>query len=100
MLASKPQECPKGDLISVNLTDLQEMLNHMRETIDDGLAALQAHTGMSGWPTLPQSAGGTGTTAPFAAQAPPPEPNVAVELAAQSRRADQAERAAGAVGRG
>jgi hypothetical protein len=100
VLASKPQECPKGDLISVNLADLQEMLNHMRETIDDGLAALQAHTGMSGWPTVPQSAAGPATAPPFAAQAPPPEPNVAVELAAQAREADQAERAAGAVDRG
>ena len=38
VLASKGgQECPKQDTVSVAVGDLQEMQNHMRETIDQGL---------------------------------------------------------------
>ena len=81
VMASKPQECPKGVVISVRLADLQDMQNRMRETVDGGLAALQANTGQSGWPALPQNAVSAGTTAPFAAIAPPPDPNAASEIA-------------------
>jgi hypothetical protein len=81
VLATKPQECPKGALISVRLADLQDMQNRMRETVDDGLAAIQANAGQNGWPALPQSAASTGTPAPFAAIAPPPDPNAASEIA-------------------
>jgi hypothetical protein len=81
VLASKPQECPKGAVISVRLADLQDMQNRMRETVDDGLAAIQANAGQNGWPALPQSAVSPGTPAPFAAIAPPPDPNAAREIA-------------------
>jgi hypothetical protein len=84
--ASKPQECAKGTVISVRLADLQDMQNRMRETVDDGLAALQANSGQSGWPALPQSAVSAGTTAPFAAIAPPPDPNAASEIAGAERQ--------------
>ena len=40
VLASKGQDCPAGNLVPVQLTDLQEMQNHMRETLDQGLGGL------------------------------------------------------------
>jgi hypothetical protein len=91
VLASKPRECVKGDVVSVRLADLQDMQNHMRETIDTGMADIQANAGQRGWPTPPQSAVSTGTTAPFAASAPPPDANAASEIAEQVREADRAE---------
>ena len=43
VLSSKGgKECHKGATVSVALTDLQDMQNHMRETIDPGMGDLQA----------------------------------------------------------
>jgi hypothetical protein len=72
------------------------MQNRMRETVDNGLAAIQANAGQNGWPALPQSALGPGTSAPFAAIAPPPDPNAAAEIADQVQAADRAEQEAAA----
>src|ERR1035437_5235820 len=62
------------------LSDLQEMQNHMRETIDQGLKELQAKQGKGGLPAAPPSA----TTAPeevaFAKDAPPLDPNGSTEI--------------------
>jgi hypothetical protein len=92
VLASKPQECVREDVVYVGLADLQDMQNHMRETIDQGLGELQANAGKGGLPAIPQSARGQATPAPFAAVAPPPDPNAASEIAQQVQAADQAER--------
>ena len=49
VLASKGgNECAQAASVTVALTDLQEMQNHMRETIDQGMAELQAKKG-KGW---------------------------------------------------
>jgi 3-hydroxyisobutyrate dehydrogenase len=41
VLASKGgKECAKGDTVSVSLQDLQDMQNHMRQTIDTGMKEL------------------------------------------------------------
>ena len=49
MLLSKGgHECAKSDTVSVSLADLQEMQNHMREIIDQGLHELQAKQGTGG----------------------------------------------------
>ena len=53
VLASKGQDCPKGATVTVQLQDLQEMQNHMRETIDQGLQTLQSRQGQGGLPPLP-----------------------------------------------
>src|ERR1035438_4377700 len=46
VLASKGgKECSKGDTVSVALQDLQDMQNHMRETIDQGMQELQKKQG-------------------------------------------------------
>jgi hypothetical protein len=88
VLASKPQECLKGVSVSVPLTDLQDMQNHMRETIDQGLGEMQTAKGL---PPIPQSAKAMPIAAPFAAIAPPPDPNAATQIAQQVQEADSAE---------
>jgi hypothetical protein len=92
VLASKGgNECAKQDTVSVALADLQEMQNHMRETIDQGLQELQAKQGKGGLPKLPSTVPVQQTPAPYASVAPPPDPNAATEIQQQSQQADQAE---------
>ena len=89
VFASKPSECAKGAVVAVQLTDLQEMQNHMRANIDNGMKDLQAHKG--GLPAPPPSAAAPPTPAAYAPVAPPPDPNVASELAQEAKDADAAE---------
>jgi hypothetical protein len=92
VLASKGgSECQKQDTVSVQLTDLQEMQNHMRENIDQGLQDLQAKQGTGGIPALPPSAQSQPAPAQYAAVAPPPDPNAGTEIQQQNQQADQAE---------
>jgi hypothetical protein len=92
VLASKGgQECQKQDTVSIPLADLQEMQNHMRESIDQGLQELQAKQGKGGLPKMPSTVPTTQAPAPYAAIAPPPDPNAATEIQQQSQQADQAE---------
>jgi hypothetical protein len=92
VLASKGgKECQKTATVAVNLTDLQEMQNHMRETIDMGLKDLQAKQGTGGLPAAPPSAQAPPTQSPYAAVAPPPDPNDAAQLQAANKDADQSE---------
>lgn len=93
VLASKGGvECPKSSTVSVQLTDLQEMQNHMRETIDQGLQDLQAKQGKGGLPPVPASAQAKPAAAQFAAAAPPPDANVGQEIAQADQQSDQAEK--------
>ena len=92
VLASKGgPECQKQDTVSVQLTDLQEMQNHMRENIDQGLQDLQTKQGTGGIPALPPSAQSQPAPAQYAAVAPPPDPNAGTEIQQQTQQADQAE---------
>jgi hypothetical protein len=84
-------ECEKQSTVSVALIDLQEMQNHMRETIDQGLQELQAKQGTGGLPALPPSAQGQPAPAQYASIAPPPDPSIATEIQQQTQQADQAE---------
>lgn len=84
-------ECRRGVTVSVAITDLQEMQNHMRETIDQGLGELQAKQGKGGLPTVPVSASAAPVKANFVSAAPPPDPNAATEVKQQAQDADQAE---------
>ncbi len=93
VLASKGgPECAKSSSVTVQLTDLQEMQNHMRETIDQGLQDLQAKQGKGGLPAAPASAQAQPATAQYAAAAPPPDPNVGTEIAQVDQQSDQAEK--------
>ena len=97
VLASKGgRECPRGDVVSVALQDLQDMQNHMRETIDAGLQELQKKQGQGGLPAAPAAAKAAPVESPMAAIAPPPPPEseVAAEINQQSQAADQAEKEA------
>jgi hypothetical protein len=92
VLAAKGQDCQVGATITVGVADLQEMQNHMRETLDLGLEYLQKNQGQNGIPKVPAAAPPVQTA--FAAIAPPPDPNVASELNAQTKQADPAEQEA------
>jgi hypothetical protein len=85
-------ECRAGSTVSVQVADLQDMQNHMRETIDQGLGELHTKQGKGGLPALPPSAAPEPVKATFAAQAPGPDPTAATEIAQQSQEADQAEK--------
>jgi hypothetical protein len=84
-------ECAPGSTVAVNLTDLQEMQNHMRENIDVGLKDLQAKQGKGGLPQAPPSAQTAPTQTQYAAIAPPPNPQDAADIQEQNKQADQAE---------
>jgi len=91
VLASKGgAECQKRATVSVSLDDLQEMQNHMRASIDQGLQELQAKQGKGGLPAAPASA--QMTPAVYASVAPPQDPSVASELQQQVQQGDQAEK--------
>jgi hypothetical protein len=82
-------ECRTGSSVSVALNDLQDMQNHMRQTLDAGLADLQSHQG--GLPTPPQTALAMATPAAFSMGAPPPDPSVATQIDAQLQQGTQLE---------
>lgn len=92
VLASKGQDCPRGSMVQVQVADLQDMQNHMRQTIDQGLSDLQKKQGQGGIPAAPATADAPPQQTGFAAIAPPPDPNVGTELNQQTQQADQAEK--------
>lgn len=92
VLASKgAKECAANTNVTIALSDLQDMHNHMRESIDDGLGELQKKQGSNGLPAAPASAGGAPTTAGFAQGAPPPDASAGAQIALQAKDADSAE---------
>ena len=68
----------------VGVADLQDMQNHMREMVDQGLAELQKKQGQNGIPAVPAAANAPPTQTAYAAIAPPPDPNAG----SRARRAD------------
>jgi hypothetical protein len=93
VLSSKGgQECAKSDIITVALTDLQDMQNHMRDTIDQGLRDLQSKQSTSGLPAAPPSAKAAPVEVGFTKDAPPPDTNGAAVVNQQLTEADQAEK--------
>jgi hypothetical protein len=91
VLASKGKDCAKGSVVQVEVSDLQDMQNHMRETLDQGLAELQKKQGQNGIPRAPQSTQAEPQKTAFAAIAPPPDPEVKTELSETSKEAVEAE---------
>jgi hypothetical protein len=90
------KECPKGDTVAVALQDLQDMQNHMRQTIDQGMQDLQKKQGSGGLPPAPASAKTPPVETVVASNAPPPptEKEVAADIDQQSKEADNAEKEA------
>jgi hypothetical protein len=92
ILASKGgKECAKSDHVTIAFNDLQDMQNHMRETIDTGMADLQSKQGKGGLPAAPPSATAAAVPAAFTVGAPPPDQTASTEIADQTQAADQAE---------
>ena len=91
VLATKGRDCRKGSVVTVGLTDLQEMQNQMRATIDQGLGDLQSKQGQGGLPSLPSNAAGSATNAAYAADVKP-DSGAAAEINQASQEADRAER--------
>ncbi|MGC2299167.1 MAG: hypothetical protein WA476_10220, partial [Acidobacteriaceae bacterium] len=92
VLASKGgSECRKSDNVTVAFNDLQDMQNHMRESIDTGLSDLQKKQGQGGLPKAPPSAQAAPTQAAFTAGAPGPDETAGDQIAQQTQAADQAE---------
>ena len=87
----KAKECVLAATVTVPVSDLQDMYNHMREQVDDGLGELQAKQGKSGLPAAPAGSTGAPVKAAFAADAPPPDNDAAQQIKAQASQADQAE---------
>ena len=92
VLASKGgQECAKSSTVTVAMNDLQELQNHMRQTIDQGLGEVQKQEG-KGLPKAPASAAAPVVQAAYIQTAPPPEINISIELAQQDKEGDDTER--------
>ncbi|HTS49023.1 MAG TPA: hypothetical protein VMH05_13830 [Bryobacteraceae bacterium] len=91
VLASKSGDCARGSLVAVSLQDLQDMLNRMRETIDQGLGELRSSQGQGGLPPAPAAALRGDVQAPFASAAPPPDPNDVAVLNQTEKDASDAE---------
>jgi hypothetical protein len=87
VLASKSQNCARGNTIAVEFADLQEMQNHMRASIDQGLQDLQTHQG--GLPAPPPPAAAPPVQSAFAPIAPPADPNASSELERQAQEANK-----------
>ncbi len=93
VLSSKGKpECQISLTVQIQLTDLQEMQNHMRETIDQGLKDLQDKQGTGGLPAAPASAQAPPAAAQYAAAAPPPEANLAADIQQTDQQSDQSEK--------
>jgi hypothetical protein len=84
--------CVVGDNVTVAFADLQEMQNHMRESIDKGMEELRTEQGKGGLPTAPPSAAGAPVSTAFADVAPPPDPNEAAAIDQQAATAAQSEK--------
>jgi len=92
MLTSKGGvECRRGVAVTVGIEDLQDMQNHMREMIGQGMGELKSKQGQNGLPALPVSASAMPVTAQFAMNAPPPDTNAAQEISSEAQDADKAE---------
>lgn len=70
VLASRSGDCRKGAMVTVGMIDLQEMQNHMRQSIDDGLAQLRESEGREGLPPPPRSADTAPVESNWASAAP------------------------------
>jgi hypothetical protein len=87
VLASKNSDCAIGSTVGVELTDLIEMENHLREQVDAGLKILSEKQGKEGLPAAP-AANPRAVAEGMAA----PDPTAAAYLQMQEQEADQTEK--------
>jgi hypothetical protein len=86
---SQKGDCASGSQVAISLDDLQEMHNHFREQIDDGLEQLAKNQGKNGMPSAPA---GSTVSKPNPDGQATPDPNAAAELQQQDQEADQADK--------
>ena len=91
VLASKSTDCAKSNTVAVQLTDLQDMYNHLLTNIDKGLGEMKDNPGKGGIPAPPADATAGSKEAPYVAAAPAPEKNGSAELDAQATEAAKTE---------
>jgi hypothetical protein len=91
--SSKRTDCPAGVLVSVSLTDLQEMQNNFQAQIEAGLGTLRDTQGRNGLPSAPPDAVAA-PPRPVTGLAPFSAADSAVALDQQREQADQAEKLA------
>jgi YD repeat-containing protein len=87
ILASKRSDCAVGSRVRVQLTDLNDMQNHLREQVNAGMKILSEKQGKDGLPIAPSPdprAVPEGTAAP--------DPTAASDLQKQQQEADQTEK--------
>jgi hypothetical protein len=87
VLASKTSECAIGSTGRMQLSDLNDMQNHLVEQVDAGMKMLAANQGKDGLPAAPAAdpravPDGTAT----------PDPTAAADLKEQETEADQSEK--------
>jgi hypothetical protein len=91
VLASKQNDCAKGSVVTAELTDLQEMLNHLLSNIDKGMAQMKDHPGQGGLPAPPAEAISGTKEAPYAAAAPAADASGAAEVDETAKQGAQVE---------
>jgi hypothetical protein len=95
VVASKDShDCKLGTTVYVAVATLQEMQNHLRELVDQGLGQLQTAQASGALPPAPAAANAAQppSVAMFALIAPPPDPSIAGELDKQEAEADKSEK--------
>jgi hypothetical protein len=92
VLVSKQKECPKSAQVHLALTDLQDMQNYMRATIDRGLDEFHSRLGTLGLPSAPTTAQAAAAPAAFTVGAPLPEQDVAAQIFIQQPLAEAYEK--------
>ncbi|MGB0036136.1 MAG: hypothetical protein WBP79_11735 [Candidatus Acidiferrales bacterium] len=83
---SQKNDCASGSQLAVSVQDLQDMHNHFREQIDDGLQSLADNQGKNGLPAAPPANRREDPDAKAE-----PDQQAAAELQKQEQDADQAE---------
>lgn len=87
VLSSKNSDCAIGSTIRVELSDVIDMENHLREQVDAGLKILSEKQGKDGLPPAPAA-----NPRAIAQGMPTPDPKAAADLHKQEQQADQTER--------
>jgi len=82
-------ECARGAVISLSFASLQEMLNQMRATIDQGLQELLNRQGPGGLPDLPAVV--AAQPAPYVTAAPAEDPTARKTLQNEAQQCAQQE---------
>ncbi len=84
--SSQKSDCHSGTQVAVQVEDLQDMHNHFREQLDNGLKELAANQGKNGMPAAPDA-----TTKPNPDGQVQPDLTVQQQLQSQEADANKAE---------